>query len=564
MGDGTVSVWSTAPLTAATLLDAEGVPLARATLPEPRPSVTLAVPASAAAPALATVEVTTAGGLFQAPAAHRLPVDVTDAHAPLWVALAAPVGSVPVRVRDGDTLPVAVIDGAPALLGLSIRTRGGGTVEVSASSAPTPVATQPGVRAGLEFLVGDDTPLVIATPGESVTILLDAVPTTLDALRSRLRLEAVDFPATEDGRRDIVRTPGRIVLPSRWWATVLDHTPLGVRARDVTTPWAFAGATFRNEGEAPVDLVVRSRVVTESGETDPAFRPTMRDADDGTGNTSVFLRVPAHGVATAALPVFVDERALGNGPWRVLVEAMPAGLAEPLVRQSLPVYLSRGSSAVSLGFALALGGAVAGTWLVATRLRTWLAAPTAQLVTIALFASVQFVVGTVAQIVGLGVAAAAGPFATMVTSVFDDAFGVTLMATLVTLLPRPGTVALSTLLAWGLRGLATGAMSPLDFLFVGCRVAFYEGALYAVGLTRGAGHWRSGARAARLARMALGFGLASLLATLTSLVLHTVLYRLFYAPWYVAMLVVGPGLLYPALAVGIADRVAQSLRRVED
>jgi hypothetical protein len=43
-----------------------------------------------------------------------------------------------------------------------------------------------------------------------------------------------------------------------------------------------------------------------------------------------------------------------------------------------------------------------------------------------------------------------------------------------------------------------------------------------------------------------------------------VLYRLYYAPWYVAAVLIGPGFLYVWLACGLGTRFAHSLRAVED
>ena len=65
-------------------------------------------------------------------------------------------------------------------------------------------------------------------------------------------------------------------------------------------------------------------------------------------------------------------------------------------------------------------------------------------------------------------------------------------------------------------------------------------------------------------RLGLGLAVGSLAGTAASLVLHAALFRLYFAPWYVAMVLAGPGFLYVLAAAGVADRVATQLRRVED
>ncbi len=561
VGEGAVFVEASEPLSSVVIVDGEGVPLARSLPSSPTARVGVPVPPGVDG---AAVVVATVGGVEL-----RVPVNLDEARADLWVTVAAPVGAAPVRVQDGDVVPLVLVDGAPANVGVGLKAASGGPVELLVEAGefmepdPTTLELVAGVRVATELSVAVDTPVVVQSPGASVSFRLDTTTVSSAALRDQLDLGPLAFPATESGAADIVRAPGRVALPSRWWTALLRHTPLGVDVRDVTTPWAWAGVPVRNDADTPLDVVIRGRMLDGAGEADAAFRPRVREGDDGTGHTSVFLRVPPHSTASATLPVYVDELNVGDGPWTYRVELLGPGHTIALATGDTAIYLSRGSSLVSASFALALGAAAAGALLVVTHLRRWLAQPTGQLVTLACFASVQFVVGTAAQIVGLGVAAALGPFATMLTGLLDDALAVTLLATLVSLQPRVGTVALCSLLAWGLRGLATGALNPMDALFVASRVCFYEGALYLAGLTRG-GAWRDSPALSRWLRLGFGFGLASVLSAATSMVLHTVLYRLFFAEWYVVMIVLGPGLIYTLAAVGVADRVAQSLRRVED
>jgi hypothetical protein len=311
-------------------------------------------------------------------------------------------------------------------------------------------------------------------------------------------------------------------------------------------------------------VVVRARVVGPDGEPDAAFRPRLSAADDGTGNTSVLVRVPPRGQALASLPLFIDEDTLGPGPFTQVVEVLAIGRSTPLQRRDTPLPVSRSSSVLAAGLAITLLASLSGLGLIVTRTRRWLREfDTAALVTLSLFASLSFVAGTVGLLVGLGLAAAAGPFATMVTGFVDDALQAVLVGTLVTLLPRPGAATLMVLVAWLLRGVATGSLSPLDLAFVSCRVATLEGGLWLAGLTRG-GAWRSEARWRRVLRLGAGLSIGSLAGTAASLVLHAALFRLYFADWYVVMVLAGPGFSYVLLASGVADRVAQQLRRVED
>ena len=192
----------------------------------------------------------------------------------------------------------------------------------------------------------------------------------------------------------------------------------------------------------------------------------------------------------------------------------------------------------------------------------WLRAqPTSDLVTIALFGALSYVVAGVLQVVGHGVSALLGPFAPLLTGLPDDALRACLLATLLTLLPRPGVAALATVTGALLRGLTLGSFHPVDLLYVGSVVFWLEASLWLVGLTR-APSWRDGSWGARWLRVSLGLGLANVAAVATGLCVAAALYRLYYAAWYVALLLAVPGFLYVAIGCAVAVDLAASLRRV--
>ncbi len=538
-----------------TVVDEAGVPVVRGAAVEGSRTLTLALP-----PGLSgALTVRARADLREA----ETRVEIGDGDA-LAVSLSAPVGAESRPLAEGATLPLTLLPEAAAPAAVRVRAPRGAAVDVLADGVSIGRVAA-GSTALLSFTVHDDLELTVQSEaGPLLRARIDVNVLTEAEARSRLSLGPVRFPALENGDADLVREAGRVSLPSAWWRSVMERSALGVRARDTWLPWAWMAVPLENRGEEPLDVVVRARVVGGDGEPDRAFRPRLRAADDGTGNTSVLVRVPARGAMVASLPLFIDEDTLGPGPFTQVVEVLTIGREAPLQRLDTPLPVSRSSSVVAAGLAVTLTASLAGFVLVLTRTRAWLREfDTAALVTLSLFASLSFVAGTVGLLLGLGLAAAAGPFAAMVTGFVDDALQAVLVGTLVTLLPRPGAATLMVLVAWLLRGVATGSLSPLDIAFVSCRVATLEGGLWLAGLTRG-GAWRGDPRWKRVVRLAAGLSVGSLAGTAASLVLHAALFRLYFADWYVAMMLLGPGFSYVIVASGVADRVAQQLRRVED
>ncbi|MCB9765486.1 MAG: hypothetical protein H6739_37275 [Alphaproteobacteria bacterium] len=543
----------------ATLTDPDGVPaLTRRT---PAPVDTLALDTLWTRGGAWTLDVRGPGGSW------TLPLAVDADALGLGVEIERSDGAGRATVSPGETVPVVSIDGAPAAVAVHVVTATGGEAVVRVGDETTRLRLAPGRHRVAEAVVTASTPVSVQIGAKTRSFTLAPQTLTGEALAQRLSIAEVTFPADSAGVPDVARPNGRVTLPAAWWRDTLDGLGLGARARDPWAPWAWTGVTLENTGDEPLNVVVRLQVTDDAGAPAPAFRPQLREGDDGSGQLRVLLRVPPHDRATAALPLFVDEalldaHAAAEGRWVRHVEVTPLGATRAVATDRAPLFVSRGSTVASLGLLTALVAAALGSALLAVRLPVWLrTTPTSALTTIALFGALSFVVGAAGQLLTMGLATVLGPFAGLLTGLIDDALRYALLATLLTLLPRPGTAALATLVRWLLSGVAMGTFSPTDLLFVGGRVLWLEGALWLAGVTRNP-RWLDEPPALRWLRLSTGFGVASVLTSATGLVLHVTLYRLFLADWYVALMLAGPGFLYVVAACGMAVPFAESLRRI--
>ena len=478
------------------------------------------------------------------------------------VELEAPLGTDRVAVEDGAELGVVVPPGAGQMIvsttalrpgavaitvdGRRIVDRALGTLE--RASAILPLGGHVEVRAP-DHLVAFDVEPVEADPA---------------ALARSLEMGPVFFPADRTGRPEIGRPPGRVTLAAGWWQTLLTHLGLGARARDPYAAWTHVTVPLVNRGDVPLSLLVETKVYAGE-DVDPAFRAPALGGNERQDSSRVLIRVPAASDATAIVPLYVDDALLRTEPARerrIEVAALSLGSSTPLATQSVQLAVRTGNAFASLGLVAAILGAVLGNGLLALRLGRWLRTfPTGELMTTALFATLGFGLGTVTSLAGLLASAVLGPFSPIAVGIVDVVFRFSIGATLVTLVPRPGVVSLSILTEWLLGAMLLGNVNASDVLFVGDRVFLYETALYALGITR-SGAWRDEAFFARWLRLSLAFGIASACTSAVGLVLHMTLYRLFFADWYIALLIALPGFVYVAIAMGVAVPFAASLRRV--
>lgn len=485
------------------------------------------------------------------------------------VRVEAPVGELRQRVRHGEEVPLTILGDGPTTVAIHALAVQPGPARIRVGETVTERSRLlPGERIAALAAVDAATPVEVEVGGETTNFTL--VPRRLSPAEARktLRVADVVLPATPAGKADIGRPTNRVSLPGTAWRQMLRALGLGFRPRDPGVPWAHVGVTLANAGNTPTNVVVRLRILDEQGAPAEAFRPSLRGRGDGQDTVSALLRVPAGGSSTAALPLYVDDRFLdadtvATRHWTRELAILPMGASEPLHIDRQPLYVSRGGTAQGVGFGLAMLSALLGAGFVALRGRRWLRErPTSDLMTIGLFSSLTFLVGAVGRVLTMGMATLLGPFASLLTGIVDDAFRYTLLATLVTLLPRPGTLALAVGTGWLLNGVAMGSFGPTDLLFLGSRIFFLESLLWLTGVTRNPS-WRDGPAMSRFLRLAAGFGLASLASSATGIALHMVLYRLFYADWYIAMMLLGPGFLYVIAACFVAVPFAASLRRVQ-
>lgn len=494
---------------------------------------------------------------------RRLALDVAEPDPPFVLRVDAPIG------RGAAELPVEAEAALPAREGeeLAVELRalrpGPALLELGAARAEATLAL--GERLHLRAPLRDGERLTVRLGEDEATTLLRARPPAPEALRAAIQLRALRFPTDAQGNVDLSRPADRLHLPSAAWLRALRALDLGTRARDPFAPWAWQAVELENHGEQPQNLALRLRLLGPDGAPHPAFSPRAREGMAETGAVQVLLRVPAGQRATAALPVFLDEAALARQPTSELLRELTVfapGLDEPLLVERQPLYVEQQAAAEAIGLSAAVLAALAGAGLLLLRGRRWLAeARTSELFTIALVASLGFLVGLATQALTLGLSTVLGPFSVLVTGLLDDTLRTALLASLITLRPRPGTLALHALVAWLLGGLALGAFTPTDLLFLPGRVLWLEGLAWLFGLSRDPG-WREEGPLRRWLRLSLALGLASVLSSATGMVLSVTLYRLYLAGWYIALMLALPGFLYVLIGAALSLPVAARLREI--
>jgi hypothetical protein len=449
--------------------------------------------------------------------------------------------------------------------GASVRLRGRLDVAADFDQAVAQVQVRDGaVAAVLEFALAQWTSAESAQPPDATLhARYELRPALVEELSHAVRVVDVVFPADAAGGRLPDRPADKVVFPDRFW-TAVRRALAGPGA--LQNPHAAAGQQavwLANESDAPLSLVVQSEVAADEGSQPlDQFAPPVWLSPRASATAEHLLLVGPGETAAARIPVFVRPDA-ASGVYQRRFRVYALGSSEPLAEFSRPLAVRRDDpwrSAAAVG-ALALAGC--GACLAAGfGHRAAARLSVEQLAAIGLVAGLHFGVSYTARVGGalLGVL---GPLAVFVSGVADEGLAALLLAVAVTLAPRPGTFALSTLAVFLLNALASGQMGLVDVLFVALSATLGEGALALAGVTTTSAAKRPAVRApaALVLRVAVALGLANAATLALQFCLSSVLLRLYFAPWYIVAVALVAGLLYGGLGAAAGTRLGYRLRR---
>ena len=330
-------------------------------------------------------------------------------------------------------------------------------------------------------------------------------------------------------------------------------------------PFTYQSLILKNESGHGLGLMVKSRIESLHGNKVPkpfqppnVFSGSMKD-----DSVAVSLTLGPKEKTRAVLPVFVTSPPV-PGSYRRVITLYSMGSQTPLAKLEYPLYV-KSLNLNALGFTTLSGLlSLAAFAVLAVRFRPLLAGLKVRwLVVIALFGSLIFVgVNLPIRVFGSLIYGLLGPFSVVLLGFFNDLLYFTLLVAVVRLIPRTGVVSLITLVRYFLSIMLTGGFNLSDFFYVGSSIAVKEGAFWLAGVTR-KGHafeWSW----AGTSLLALLMGLGDAFLNASSLYIHMVLFRLYFADWFIWLNVIVNGLLYTMAGVFLGRSFSRRLSWAEE
>ena len=422
----------------------------------------------------------------------------------------------------------------------------------------------------LTFGVADDMPVgahkITIRAGEQtqervlqVAPLAAGVPTRQPPVFDRIVL-----PLDKDGKQDEKQSGNAIVLRDRsldYYKNILRGKGAANLEIEAIHPVTHMGLDFSNPaGQQKLVLVEAELLDRNTRRHIPGlYTPGSNSDNDGAGamadkqeRLTAFVALTGEAKQRLQLPIYADESLLTEGEYllRVTVEDGAAQVWSKehpvtVVKKNLRGMTTLGVALVLLSVFLIVGG---------KRLPAVLATmKTRRLITVALFGTCAFaVVNVPSTLLNDFFHIFLGPFAFVLTGMFSGVMLYMLTGALITLIPLQGVVSLMAVIRLQLGMVAFGHMSPIVFLSYGINAFLLEGALALTGFTARtlADGPPVGFSLRRLLILALACALADTVATYVTLQGMSVLYRLYYADWYIYLVMLVNGFLYTMIGAG--------------
>ncbi|MDO5575788.1 MAG: hypothetical protein Q4F84_01805 [Fibrobacter sp.] len=367
------------------------------------------------------------------------------------------------------------------------------------------------------------------------------------------------LPTDQNGYKAGFYSAGSILMPNPLWNRIGSWFGVEPEILTYNKPFTFQTINIANNGNDPVGFMLTGEMLDVSTGTESHwFKAPNNQFTGGTDKIVSFVNVDSGQTETCVLPIYIESNTpAGLFKSRITVQRMGSDHVLRCIENTVSVVRSNvlftswtlGAAILSLG------------WLIVVILfykRIVNSIGLRIFVLFSLLGSLQFCISFVGRIVSSAMSALLGPFNCLVGGLVTEVLTYLLITAILFLVPRVGAMTLAGIVSYIMGGILFGSFGLTDILFTGSGIAFKEILLLGFGVTK----FRQSSRQPSIVPMMLALGIADAASTFTSLTLHTVFYRLYFADWYILLSVIVTGFLYTVIGVFLGKSLGQSLRKV--
>ena len=394
---------------------------------------------------------------------------------------------------------------------------------------------------------------------------------TVPEITQYLSIASIKMPTDATGAVDSKQREDTIYYPRPLFSW-LDTSPT-----NPFEPTTYQTIRLHNQGEETIHVAVSSiNRDIKTGEVVPFLTPP-ETANGGTNQSVAFASLPGDEVTEIPLPIYFHPTYLKAGK---IEQAIPGeytrdiavkvwGSDATILREERPLHLIVPNQQALLVSLLAIISSTIGLAVVLKLHKQLFAGfTTKQLIVIALFGTTVFVAVTVPSTLFLNlIRALLGPISVLLTGLINETLYYALLTALLIYISGDpenarrgdqnrhskgsGVILLVSAVRLLLGGVTFGLFTPMAIVYTGTSVLLLETGFLFV-------------RRRSLFVWAVVLGLCDAIAVYVNLQLAILLYRLFYADWYIILRILIEGFVYTFIGVLLGARLGRGLWRVAD
>lgn len=391
-------------------------------------------------------------------------------------------------------------------------------------------------------------------------------------------IDKVEMPLDKDGKKDERLQDKSLVLRDGqmdYVRNLLQGKGASNLQAEAVHPLAYIGIDISNSAHVETMVTMNAFLLDyHTKEKVPGLvTPAATGEEASTDSSAAVNREGSQAMAALSgfpkqrllVPIYAEEQRLAGGKYWLHVDLLEENGA--ILSFDTPVVVvkkNRQALAVTCLGIVAVGLAFAGF---STRLKRQLHfMKTRWLITISLFSTATFaMVNVPSTLIGDFLHVILGPFSFLVTGLFNGVILYMLLVSLLMLIPYNGVVSLYMLIRLLLNVFAFGHLSVLTLLSYSLQAISLEAGFFLFQKT--AFSKRHPSTVAEIVRtfapLAMIFGVADACSTYVNMQAMTIFYRLYYADWYIFLVVLFNGVLFTVVGVFCGAVLGRQVQKIK-
>ncbi len=373
-------------------------------------------------------------------------------------------------------------------------------------------------------------------------------------LTKELKLISWRLPTDESGFSARYRKEGLLAVPNPALQKFLYIVGVKEKGTSSFEPFAYQTTVIRNDSEVPLVLLLETRFFDLSGREVEGFYPKRFSKKGAFRRPVSVVYAPPRADVKAVMPIYIND--VAPGEYLVELKVSIFGEKKEIFRKTKKIGVTKGSWGWGVALLVILATGLAYFVFFSTNLSRILRKfDTRELSLISLAGSLSFALDFLGGTLSNILYAFLGPFNVLVGGLVTEVVHYGVFCAIFFLIPKPGFVTLSGILHYLMSVVIFGGLKITDPFFVGARLFFTETSLL---------FFRCYGNSLRERRTALALSVADALNTASSLLLHTVFYRLYFPFWYIVLSVTVKGFFYTFLGAVFGIKIGKRLTLVEE